>query len=128
LFLISINKKKALHLQVQGFSLNELSEVTCHVIILKMFARLELKLQAIPVSSLKGLEVFYSIFKFFDKLAPVLVPTLCVGMHLGRSAFPAIMFQMYKTQDAERPGCIPMQSVGTSSGSYQVKNLNIEFN
>ncbi|ETR66372.1 MAG: hypothetical protein OMM_05681 [Candidatus Magnetoglobus multicellularis str. Araruama] len=68
----------------------------------------------------------HSIFKFFDKLAPVLVPTLCVGTYLGRSASPALMFQMYKTQDAERPGCIPTQSVGTRTGSYQVKNLNIE--
>jgi hypothetical protein len=52
-------------------------------------------------------------------------------MHLGRSASLALLFQMYKTQDAERPGYIPTESVGTSSGSYleklehQVKIVNI---
>ena len=54
---------------------------------------------------------------FFCKQAPELVPTLCVGMHRGRSASPVLVPRTYNTEDAERPVCIPTQSVGTSFGA-----------
>jgi len=42
-----------------------------------------------------------------------LVPTLCVGMHTGRSASSVLGDRDASTGDAERPICIPTQSVGT---------------
>jgi len=36
-----------------------------------------------------------------------------VGMHMGRSASPVLVSRSLNTEDAERPGCIPTQSVGT---------------
>ncbi|MCP4346202.1 MAG: hypothetical protein GY795_11845 [Desulfobacterales bacterium] len=45
-----------------------------------------------------------------------LVPTLCVGMQTGRSASRSVCRKTVsgsRKQDAERPGCIPTQSVGT---------------
>ncbi|MCP4105506.1 MAG: hypothetical protein GY749_08210 [Desulfobacteraceae bacterium] len=47
-----------------------------------------------------------------------LVPTLCVGMQTGRSASGSVRRKTVsgnRKQDAERPGCIPTQSVGTRS-------------
>ncbi|MCP4110171.1 MAG: hypothetical protein GY749_32385, partial [Desulfobacteraceae bacterium] len=41
----------------------------------------------------------------------LLVPTLCVGMQARRSA--SCSSPGSREQDAERPGCIPTQSVGT---------------
>ena len=46
--------------------------------------------------------------------AESLVPTLCVGMHPGRSASSVLGVRDTSTGDAERPICIPTQSVGTS--------------
>ncbi|MCP4109444.1 MAG: hypothetical protein GY749_28620, partial [Desulfobacteraceae bacterium] len=47
-----------------------------------------------------------------------LVPTLCVGIQTGRSASRSVCRKTVsdsRKQDAERPGCIPTQSVGTRS-------------
>ncbi|MCP4108284.1 MAG: hypothetical protein GY749_22535 [Desulfobacteraceae bacterium] len=50
------------------------------------------------------------------KIKQLLVPTLCVGMQPGRSAscfrLPETVF-LRTGRDAERPVCIPTQSVGT---------------
>ncbi|KPA13382.1 hypothetical protein MHK_006403 [Candidatus Magnetomorum sp. HK-1] len=45
--------------------------------------------------------------------ANALVPTLCVGMHPGRSASSVLDDRDVSIGDAERPICIPTQSVGT---------------
>jgi len=42
------------------------------------------------------------------------VTTLCVGMHLGRSASSVLDDRDTSTGDAEHPIYVPTQSVGTS--------------
>ena len=59
------------------------------------------------------LKAFYSLFMFFPDNLQQLVPTLCVGMNPGRSASSVLGNRKTSTGDAERPICIPTQSVGT---------------